>query len=367
LRFIIYTALALSLISMLACDTRTNILDKFMDQSPKELFKIYHYLFEKTYSLNTEEGVARYRNFKQTLEYIKSRNAENLSFELGLNQFSDLTKEEYRARLIPKSAFKAQKRQLERFLVDGGYIDFDNYDDEEVAPQQANFTANWTTSLVGVKDQAQCGSCWAFSAAGALEGNYNIKNKPKTLISFSEQQIVSCAKNAGDGCDGGNSNAAFTYTAANGIELESDYPYTSSKGVTGTCLYNKAKALYKNTGYNYCTNDKTVGEKIKVCTLAAYQGFLSLGPFSVYMAADSNDFQNYKGGVLVFKTSDCKESDHAVLAVGWGVDTKTGLTYVLVRNSWGTSWGEKGYFRVKYDPANKDTCYITGTVFQPTF
>jgi len=95
---------------------------------------------------------------------------------------------------------------------------------------------------------------------------------------------------------------------------------------------------------------------------------LAVGPFSVYMEADSDDFQNYDSGVLVLQSSDCSNgSDHAVLAVGWGVDQSTGLTYVKVRNSWSTGWGEGGYFRIKYDPTNYDTCYITGSAFQPTF
>jgi len=354
----------------LSCNdvTRSTILEKLLDESPKELFKMYHFLHEKQYKLNSEEGVTRYKNFKKTLDYIKKRNAENLTFILGLNQFSDLTKEEYRARLIPKDVFKRQKQELEKFLVEDGYIDFDTYaDNDEPLTPNAGFSANWSTSLVSPKDQGQCGSCWTFSAAGALEGNYKIKNGG-ALVSFSEEQLVDCATSAGDGCNGGLSNLAFQYTAKNGIELESTYPYTATNGASGKCKYVAAKATYKNKSYNYCTNDSTVSEKVKACTLASWQGYLALGPFSVYMEADSDDFQNYSKGVLTFKTTDCANgSDHAVLAVGWGVDTTTNLTYVLVRNSWGTSWGEKGYFRVKYDPTNHDTCYITGSAFQPTF
>jgi len=355
---------------MLSCEevTPATILEKLMNESPKELFKAYHFLFEKTYSLNSEEGVTRYRNFKKTLDYIKQRNAENLTFQLGLNQFSDLTREEYKARLIPKEAFKRQQQEIQRFLVEDGYIDFDTYADNEETTPSAGFTANWTSSFVAIKNQGQCGSCWTFSAAGALEVNYYIANKLKTPISFSEEQIVDCASSAGDGCNGGSSNYAFKYTASSGIELESAYPYTAGNGKSGTCKYNKALATYKNKSYNYCTNSNENGEKVKACTLASWQAFLALGPFSVYMEADSSDFQNYRKGVLVFKTTDCANgADHAVIAVGWGVDSTTGLTYVLVRNSWGTSWGEGGYFRVKYDPTNHDTCYITGSAFQPTF
>jgi len=253
-------ALALSLISMLACNaTRKTILSKFMEGSAKELFKVYHFLFEKQYSLNSEEGISRFRNFKKTLDYVKKRNAENLTFKLGLNQFSDLTKAEYKARLIPKDVFKRQQQELGKFLVEEVYIDFDTYADNEETTPNASFSANWSSILVPAKDQGQCGSCWTFSAAAALEGNYYQKNKLTTPISFSEEQLVDCATSAGDGCNGGLSNYAFKYTASSGIELESVYPYTASEGNSGTCNYNKAKATYKNKGYNYCTNDNTVG------------------------------------------------------------------------------------------------------------
>jgi len=321
--------------------------------------------------LNSEEGVARYRNFKKTLDYVKKRNSEKLTFKLGLNQFSDLTKAEYKARLIPHDVLKKQKQSLEKFLVEEGYIDFDTYaDNEEATTPNQGFSADWSGLLVPAKDQGQCGSCWTFSAAGALEGNYNIKNNlSNSPISFSEQQFVDCATSAGNGCSGGLSNYVFKYTEKHGVELESVYPYTSGEtGYAGECQYITSQQLFKNKGYNYCTNENTVGENVKPCNLSSWQALLARGPFSVYMEADSDDFQSYAGGVLSFSTEDCSNGyDHAVLAVGWGVDEGTGQTYVLVRNSWSTGWGENGYFRVEYAPDNNNTCFITGSAFQPTF
>jgi len=222
-----------------------------------------------------------------------------------------------------------------------------------------------TSSLVSPKNQEQCGCCWAFSAAGALESNYQIKHGGSP-ISLSEQQLVSC-DTTDDGCDGGLSNYAFRYVKTNGIELEANYPFTSASGSVAKCKYTSTKATYKNTGYNYCTNDDTTGEtNSSGCSLTQWQAYLAKGPFSVYMEADSNDFQNYASGVLTLSSSDCSNgSDHAVLAVGWG--TANGVQFVLVRNSWGTSWGESGYFRIAYSPSTSDTCYITGSAFQPTF
>jgi len=307
------------------------------------------------------------------LTFVKARNADNKSWKLGLNQFSDLTREEYKNRLIKKEVMSRQRKELGRFLQ-SEFVNFDEEADkvDNFAPS-STFAVDWSTILVAAKDQGQCGDCWAFSAAASMEGNYYIKNALKTPVSFSEQQLTDCVSSSTyycEGCNGGLSNYAFRYIVTKGIETEASYPFTSgNSGNSGTCKYSSTLATVKNKSYSYCTNDPTVGEtNTSGCTLATYQSMLSKGPFSVYMEADSADFQNYESGVLVFTSTDCSNgSDHAVVAVGWGVDTTTGYTYVKVRNSWSTSWGEKGYFRVEYSPSNYDTCYITGSAFQPTF
>jgi len=212
-----------------------------------------------------------------------------------------------------------------------------------------------------------CGSCWTFSCTGAIEGNYQISQGGKP-ISLSEQQIVDCASEAGYGCYGGSPNIAIQYANQNGLESEANYPYTSGMtDLNGVCGYNATLATIKPAGYYYCTNSPGEGEAARECTLNVYQALLGTGPISVVMEADSNTFQFYESGVLVFGQCDCINGpDHAVIAVGWGYDTASGLTYVLVRNSWGTSWGENGYFRVSYTPST-DTCFITANAYLPHF
>jgi len=248
------------------------------------------------------------------------------------------------------------------FEFNNNYVNFDSAVAQR-EQQTGNFNVNWTSIFTPIKDQGQCGSCWTFSTAGVVESNYYITKNLTSPISLSEQQIVDCASMAGDGCNGGDPGQALVY-AESGLESEASYPYFS--GTTenaGTCQFSANKVEVSIKSYNYCMNGSS-----QPCTLSVWQSMLALGPLSVVVEADSMDFQMYAGGILAFGVCDCANgADHAVIAVGWGVDATTELTYIIVRNSWGTSWGEAGYFRMEYEPSNQDSCYVTGTAYQPTF
>merc|ERR1711916_237449 len=190
-------------------------------------------------------------------------------------------------------------------------------------------------------DQGQCGSCWAFSTTGGLEGAWQISTG--SLTSMSEQQFVDCAKSAGAGCQGGDMGSAFQWAESQNVATESSYPYTARDG---SCKSSYTTAIPQGgvTGY------KSVGQSTD-----ALKSALQTGPVSVAIEADQFAFQLYSGGVL---SSGCGTNlDHGVLAVGYD-DTS-----FKVKNSWGTSWGNNGYVQISQ---SGNTCGIHSDASYPT-
>jgi C1A family cysteine protease len=337
------------------------ILSSLADKPKKDLFKAYHFLFKKEYDLNSEEALLRYRTFKQNINLIKETNNQNLSYKLGVNQFADMTNEEFRAKMLMKpQAFKAAKT---RFL-ESAHIDFetmaDDEDQENAIGQTIYAAIDWKVHFNTVMDQGNCGSCWAFTASTVMEGNYN--KKYNKLLTFSPQQLVDC-DTRGYGCDGGLPNLTFkSYARTTGLATLNNYPYTGTKGECK--VVDTADQIGKVISYQYCTNDRYEGEIVKACTKDIYYKLLAQGPVALGMDAGSRTLQFYRSGVLVFKTTDCLEANHAVTGVGY-FNNPTDGEGVIVRNSWGTSWGEAGNFRVRYDAGNKETCFLTNSIYVP--
>jgi hypothetical protein len=261
----------------------------------------------------TEEVFDRFNTFKANLEMINAHNNGSSSWKMGVNQFADLTPAEFKAFL----GLKAR---------DNSYIRSKN--EEPLPPAQSN-DIDWTSkgAVTPVKDQAQCGSCWAFSTTGSVEGAVAVKTG--RLTSLSEQQLVDCAGSSGNqGCNGGLMDDAFNWIVSHkGIGSEASYPYTARDG---TCK--DVPSVSTISGYK----DVQQGSE------DALMNALNQQPVSIAIEADQSSFQYYKSGVF---TGPCgTQLDHGVLLVGSGSDG--GQDYWRVKNSWGASWGDQGFIRM---------------------
>ena len=319
------------LYTILSCAVADNIRDRaYYEEKFYDWLQKYEHLRPK----NGETFLHMLKNFANNDDIIELTNAEKLPYKLGHNEFSHMSLDEFKdyyrlglGRSNPEEGASFVHR----------------------APSKASDlpdSVDWTSkgAVTEVKDQGQCGSCWSFSATGALEGAYYIKNGQ--LNSYSEQHLVSC-DTTDAGCNGGLMDNAFSWTKSNGgICLESDYAYTSgTSGKSGSC----APDCTKDAGIaptSYTDVEKYSDE--------ALMSALVQQPVSIAIQADQSTFQLYKSGVL---TAACgAKLDHGVLAVGYG--TQDGTDYYKVKNSWGASWGMNGY--ILLERGNTDNINFRG-------
>jgi C1A family cysteine protease len=313
----------------------SKILDSFKNSSKKDLFKAYHFLFKKNYDLKSEEGINRYKIFKQNLKYIEETNSKDLSYKLGINKFSDITNEEFRQKIESQYIPEVDNMEFDyqEELTSSGFL-----------PQQTNI--NWLNYMNLAPDQGISGSCWAFSAIGALEGNYNVKYNQN--YQFSQQQLVDC-DTANKGCLGGNPKSALYTIARNGIGFLSDYAYT---GLQSATCNTSGMSNYMVEGVINCSPGS--------CTRSGILKLVANGPVSTTMDAGSIEFQSYASGIL--KNITCTYRNHAVLIVGYYKDDTN--EYYIVRNSWSTDWGEQGNYRIAVNNVDQ-TCFHEYQGYQP--
>jgi len=305
-------------------------LNNFLTFQQWKSFKDQH---GKTYS-TAEEEHRRFKIFKNNLVIINKHNkdyeAGEISFELAVNHFTDWTNDEFRHKVNGYRQPKGDR--LPRWNASTFLVPLNFQEPTEVDWRKHGY-------VTPVKNQGHCGSCWAFSTTGALEGQH--MRKTGKMVSLSEQNLVDCSEPYGNnGCNGGLMDNAFQYIKENGgIDIEKFYPY---EGKDARCRYKKEYEGAEDSGY---VDVKPPGNETMLLKAVA-----SVGPVSVAIDASHESFQFYNKGVYIEKDCSPENLDHGVLAVGYG--TEKGVDYWIVKNSWGEEWGEKGYIRMARNHQN---------------
>jgi len=245
-------------------------------------------------------------------EFITKHNSENHSYVVGENRFINVT---YNDEFIHMNHYNYEK-------IKYNIVDFDDLN---------KYSVDWRneTKVSSVKNQGECGGCWAFSSVGAIESAWAIKHN--ILYDLSEQELIDCSSK-NNGCEGGSMDLAFQYVIENGLCSNVSYPYTAQDG---SCDDN-CKTLVQISNYSDILENSE-----KMLALAVQHQ-----PVSVAIQANKRSFQMYQSGI--YSDIDCGfELDHGVLLVGYGYDKKYDMDYWIVKNSWSTSWGENGYIRIQ--------------------
>ena len=294
--------------------------------------------YQRNYNDDLEE-LNRYNIWQANKKIVEVHNAGNHSFTLGMNQYADLENKEFVSMMNGyRSDLRSQSHSTEVFKYNSTGPKMD--------------TVDWRTKgyVTEIKNQGQCGSCWAFSTTGSLEGQ--LFNATGKLVSLSEQDLVDCSDKYGNnGCKGGLMDNAFRYIKANdGIDTEASYPYRAHDE---RCTFNANNVGAMLTGFV----DVPHGNEDALMSAAG-----SVGPISVAIDASHSSFQLYKKGVYYEERCSSSKLDHGVLVVGYG--TESGGDYWLVKNSWGTRWGMEGYINMARNKNNN--CGIATQASYPT-
>jgi len=281
----------------------------------------------------SEDGLRRLiweENIKRVAIHNLEHSIGKHTYTLSMNVYGDLSSEEFLKVVLGGCVLgKRNKTSDAATFLKSDFI-------------QAPVAVDWRTKglVTPVKNQKQCGSCWAFSTTGSLEGQ--TAKKTKVLPSLSEQQLVDCSVKFGNmGCMGGLMDNAFRYIKENGgIDSEASYPYEARD--------NRCRFLEKNVSANVVGyTDIPEGDEA-----ALTQAIATIGPISVAIDASHFSFQLYHKGVYYEPQCSSTRLDHGVLAVGYGTDKDAKEDFYIVKNSWGASWGDLGYIMMARNKKN---------------
>lgn len=299
----------------------------------------YKRQFNKDYS--EEEDVYRQQIFTSNQEHINEHNEryeQKLeSFKKGINQFTDQTQEE---RLKMGNPLASQQRKS-----------FDSIKKSSKSKMLMNIpipeSFSWLErgAVTPVKDQKQCGSCYAFAANVAMEAHNFFQTGQ--LRNLSEQNLIDCSP-INDGCKGGFPAACFEYALRDGLMLQEDYKYQGKQSLS--CSFERDSSIFPIEDFTFID----AGDEDLIVRMIATNG-------PVAVSLDSRHFHDYSEGILD-ATDGCNVTDHTVGLVGYGMDN--GKPYYLAKNSWGTWWGEKGYVKIA---RNVNYCYLAEFAVTPLF
>eukprot|EP01062_Namystynia_karyoxenos_P002641 TRINITY_DN10934_c0_g1_i1.p1 TRINITY_DN10934_c0_g1~~TRINITY_DN10934_c0_g1_i1.p1 ORF type:complete len:476 (+),score=111.93 TRINITY_DN10934_c0_g1_i1:67-1494(+) len=317
----------------------------YVERSAGSLWAAFKRSHGKQYRDSAEES-RRLAHFKENMQRASELGRRNPHAHFGPTPFSDLSPAEFRARsgLRPREPTLAAVAQGPPPLSASRLA----------ASERTEIDWRAAGAVTNVKNQGECGGCWAFAAVGSIEGAW--ARAPHPLTSLSEQHLISCCHEFRcNGCDGGNPEGAFMYLMQNTqgrIATEAAYPYTEvhcsvDRGCQAdACKYSPSMATGAQIKSHVAIPNDDAAEQAMLVALQ------DKGPVAVGVSSEA--WQHYSGGIL----TDCGTEptvDHGVTLVGYGHEKGSGMQYWTIKNSWGTSWGENGYIRVQY---NKNLCSI---------
>jgi len=325
-----------------------NISNSINESDEWRMFLDFQEKFSKQYK-NDHDAETRFQIFRSNLRDILHHNFDSTqNFTMGINQFTDLTQDEFKIHYI--GGFHKESETKESGIY--GCKPFSSSADG--TPRSIDWRSKGVVN--SIRDQGQCGSCWAFATTANAESVWAIFTGD--LLDLSEEYLVDCASGIGYfnmGCNGGNPDSAFKYMMNKGQCSELSYPYKA--GVTKTAGKCDTEICDKSPVYFSSCMDVVPNDQVSLQAAVAKQ------PVVVAIEADTRYFQSYSGGIIDATTCGTN-LDHAVEIIGYG--TENGIDYWNVRNSWGSAWGEDGYFRIKKSTSTNDVG-ICGIAAEPSF
>jgi C1A family cysteine protease len=331
-------------------------------------YLLYREVYKKENILkeNAKEIYTRYEIYRNNLAKIKEHNSNSFkNYKIGVNQFTDMTLEELSEKYLDfkiKEYVKHSKSIYDMQIFNhSSETSFLN----ELPEKKSNFyelkgesnyydPIDWREKniFLPIRDQGDCGGCWAFATVGTIEA---LRSKNFKINKYlSPQQLIDCDIKE-KGCKGGWPSIAYNYIYTNGVVTDDDYPYIASKGSCNSSVVQTSVESRIDRKIFSCEEDECLANNFQY-------NLLKNGPMAVVIDAYHTNFFNYNSG---YYDESCSEPNHAIILVGIGFDQIKNIQYWIIRNSWGDKWGIQGYGYVKYDNSNNWSCNINRYAFQP--